>query len=85
MRGIDSCHNRVGSMLMFYFTNNAVTDYETAQTSDINRFGAYFRGLLERGVYIAPSQFEAGFVSLSHSQSDIERTVRAADEVLSRI
>ncbi len=83
--GIDACHNRVGSMLMFYFTNNAVTDYETAQTSDINRFGTYFWGLLERGVYIAPSQFEAGFVSLSHSQSDIECTVHAADEVLSRI
>ena len=83
--GIDACHNRVGSMLMFYFTNKAVTDYETAQTSNINRFGQYFWGLLERGVYIAPSQFEAGFVSLSHSQSDVDLTVRAADEVLSRI
>ena len=83
--GIDACHNRVGSMLMFYFTNTAVSDYETAQTSNINRFGQYFWGLLERGVYIAPSQFEAGFVSLSHSQSDVEQTVRAADEVLSRI
>ena len=83
--GIDACHNRVGSMLMFYFTNKAVSDYETAQTSNINRFGQYFCGLLERGVYIAPSQFETGFVSLSHSQSDVDQTVRAADEVLSRI
>ena len=49
-------------MLMFHFTNKTVTDYETAQTSNINRFGQYFWGLLERGVYIAPSQFEAGFV-----------------------
>ena len=83
--GIDARHNRVGSMLMFYFTNKAVTDYETAQASNTNRFGKYFWGLLERGVYIAPSQFEAGFVSLSHSQSDIGRTLNAADEVLSRI
>ena len=83
--GIDAYHNRVGSMLMFYFTNKAVSDYETAQTSNINRFGQYFWGLLERGVYIAPSQFEAGFVSLSHSQSDVDLTVRTADEVLSRI
>lgn len=83
--GIDACHNRVGSMLMFHFTNKTVTDYETAQTSNINRFGQYFWGLLERGVYIAPSQFEAGFVSLSHSQSDVDQTVRAADEVLSRL
>ncbi len=83
--GIDACHNRVGSMLMFYFTNKAVTDYGTAQTSSINCFGQYFWGLLERGVYIAPSQFEAGFVSLSHSQSDVDRTVRAADEVMSRL
>ena len=83
--GINACHNRVGSMLMFYFTKKAVTDYETAQTSNINRFGKYFWGLLERGVYIAPSQFEAGFISLSHSQIDVDQTVHAADEVLSRI
>jgi len=83
--GVDAFHSRVGSMLMFYFTNAAVVDYESAKTSNTERFGRYFWGLLERGVYIAPSQFEAGFVSLAHSQADVDQTVRAASEVLSKL
>jgi glutamate-1-semialdehyde 2,1-aminomutase len=83
--GIDTCHNRVGSMLMFYFTDEKVVDYASAQTSSIDRFGRYFWGLLEKGVYIAPSQFEAGFVSLAHSQADVDQTARVADEVLSKL
>ena len=82
---IDTFHSRVGSMLMFYFTDKAIIDYESAQTSNTDRFGRYFRGLLEMGIYIAPSQFESGFVSLAHSQADVDRTTRAADEVLSKI
>ncbi|MCZ6679159.1 MAG: glutamate-1-semialdehyde 2,1-aminomutase [Candidatus Poribacteria bacterium] len=82
---IDACHNRVGSMLMLYFTDKTVVDYESAQTSNTDRYGRYFWGLLERGVYIAPSQFEAGFVSLVHTQTDIDQTVQAADAVLSQL
>ena len=83
--GIEAWHSRVGSMLMFYFTNQEVVNYEGVQTSDTDRYARYFWGLIERGVYIAPSQFEAGFVSLAHSQADVDQTVRAANEVLSKL
>lgn len=74
--------NRVGSMLTAFFTNRPVTDYASAKTSDTKRYGKYFHGMIERGIYLAPSQFEAGFVSLAHTDADIERTVRSAGEVL---
>ena len=82
---IDAWHSRVGSMLMFYFTNETVVDYEGVQTADTERYASYFWNLLENGVYVAPSQFETGFVSLAHSEADIDQTVRAADEVLSKL
>ncbi|MFB3042060.1 MAG: glutamate-1-semialdehyde 2,1-aminomutase [Candidatus Poribacteria bacterium] len=83
--GIDAFHSRVGSMLMLYFTGAEVVDSDGARTSDVDRFNRYFWGMLERGVYIAPSQFEAGFVSLVHSEADVEGTVRSANEALSRL
>src|SRR5581483_671987 len=55
--------NRVGSMFTFFFTDQPVTDYESAKRSDTARFGRFFRAMLERGIYLAPSQFEAAFVS----------------------
>jgi glutamate-1-semialdehyde 2,1-aminomutase len=70
--------NRVGSMFTFFFTSTPVTRWETAKISDTEAFGRFFHGMLERGVYLAPSQFEAGFVSASHSEGDIARTVEAA-------
>jgi glutamate-1-semialdehyde 2,1-aminomutase len=78
--GLDTCFKRVGSMSCVYFTGEDVFDFPTALTSDIPRFRAYFKTLLENGVYIAPSQFEAGFVSLAHSDDDIARTLDAADK-----
>jgi glutamate-1-semialdehyde 2,1-aminomutase len=72
--------NRVGSMFTFFFTSNPVTDWDTAKQCDTARFGKFFHFLLERGVYIAPSQFEAGFVSAAHTEADIQRTVEAARE-----
>ena len=83
--GIDAWHSRVGSMLMLYFTSETVTDADGARTADIDRFREYFWGLLERGIYVAPSQFEAGFVSLVHFEEDIEKTVTAANEVLAKL
>ena len=80
--GIDAWHSRVGSMLMLYFTPETVTDADGARTADTDRFQQYFWGLVKRGVYVAPSQFEAGFVSLVHSQEDIDTTIQAASQVL---
>ncbi len=72
--------NRVSSMFTFFFTDQPVTDYESAKRSDTARFGRFFRLMLERGVYLAPSQFEAAFLSAAHSDEDIDRTVEAARE-----
>ncbi|MEW6571170.1 MAG: glutamate-1-semialdehyde 2,1-aminomutase [Nitrospirota bacterium] len=71
---------RAGTMFCTYFTSIDVQDYKTAKTSDISKFARFFWGMLKRGVNLAPSQFEAGFLSLAHSERDIERTVRAAYE-----
>ena len=70
--------NRVGSMFTFFFTDGQVTDWESAKRSDTARFAKFFHHMLERGVYLAPSQFEAGFVSAAHSEEDIQQTVEAA-------
>ncbi|MCX6588291.1 MAG: glutamate-1-semialdehyde 2,1-aminomutase [Acidobacteria bacterium] len=69
--------NRVGSMFTMFFTETPVTDYETAKTSDTARFAKFFHHLLGEGIYFAPSQFEAGFVSAAHTEEDIERTRQA--------
>jgi glutamate-1-semialdehyde 2,1-aminomutase len=72
--------NRVGSMFTFFFTPNPVTDWDSAKQCDTARFAKFFHFLLERGIYIAPSQFEAGFVSAAHMEEDIRCTVEAARE-----
>jgi glutamate-1-semialdehyde 2,1-aminomutase len=72
--------NRVGSMFTFFFTDQPVTDYESAKRSDTKRFGRYFRAMLDRGIYLAPSQFEAAFLSAAHTDEDIAKTVAAAQE-----
>ncbi len=72
--------NRVGSMFTFFFTGRPVTDYESAKRSDTAKFGKFFRLMLERGIYLAPSQFEAAFLSAAHTEEDIGRTVAAARE-----
>ena len=77
--------NRVGSMFTFFFTDQPVTDYESAKRSDTARFAKFFRLMLERGIYLAPSQFEAAFVSAAHHEADIERTIQAARDAFSRL
>ncbi len=69
--------NRVGSLLTVFFTDNEVVDYDTAKMSDTQKYAEYFCHILENGIYIAPSQFEAMFVSAAHSDEDIEYTVKA--------
>jgi len=75
--GVPVYSARVGSMFSMFFTEKEVTDYTTAKTSDTARFSKYFLRMLNNGVYLAPSQFEAGFVSLSHSDKDIDGTIEA--------
>ena len=70
--------NRVGSMFTFFFTDQPVTDWTSAKRCDTAMFGRFFHWMLERGVYLAPSQFEAGFVSAAHSEDDIRRTVETS-------
>jgi glutamate-1-semialdehyde 2,1-aminomutase len=72
--------NRVGSMFTFFFTSEPVTDWESAKKCDTALFGKFFHFMLDRGVYLAPSQFEAGFVSAAHTEADIQNTVDAARE-----
>jgi glutamate-1-semialdehyde 2,1-aminomutase len=74
------CFNRVGSLLCVFFTPGPVTNYESASASDTSALSVFFHAMLEAGVYLAPSPFEAMFVSAAHSESDIERTITAAQE-----
>jgi glutamate-1-semialdehyde 2,1-aminomutase len=80
--GVAVTLNRVGSMLTGFFCEGPVTDWASARRADTGRYGRYFHGMLERGVYLAPSQFEAAFVSLAHTEADIDLAVRAAEEAL---
>ena len=77
--------NRVGSMLTAFFTGQRVTDYASAKTADTARYARFFHAMLERGVYLAPSQFEAAFVSLAHSDADLEQAGTAAQEALASV
>lgn len=74
--------NRAGSLLTTFFTDSHVTDYASARGSDTERYAAYFREMLDRGVFLAPSQFEAMFVSAAHTDSEIQATIDAAHESL---
>lgn len=81
----DHVLTRVGSMLTLFFNNTLPTNWETASQSDTNRYAKYFWGLIERGVYMPCSQYEALFVSAAHTEKDIDATVQAAREVLSSL
>ncbi|MCB0287072.1 MAG: aspartate aminotransferase family protein, partial [Calditrichaeota bacterium] len=75
--GIDFYQSRCGSMGCLFFYPEPVHDYETAVKSDTAAYGKYFNSLLQNGVYFAPAQFEAFFVSAAHSDDDIEKTIEA--------
>ncbi|MFH0899027.1 MAG: glutamate-1-semialdehyde 2,1-aminomutase [Pseudomonadota bacterium] len=77
--------NRVGSMLTAFFAAEPVVDYDSAKRANTDRYARFFRAMLARGVYLAPSQFEAAFVSLAHQEADIDRTVDAARAALSEL
>jgi glutamate-1-semialdehyde 2,1-aminomutase len=83
--GVKTRFYRAGSMFCTYFTDTDVIDYGSAKKADAVKFSRFFSGMLDRGVNLAPSQFEAGFMSLSHSERDIHATVTAAYESLKKI
>lgn len=76
---------RAGTMFCSYFTDNDVVDYATAKKADTQMFSKFFMGMLNKGVYLAPSQFEAGFMSLAHSNRDISHTIDAAYKTMKEI
>ena len=78
--GVRAVTRRVGTMFTTFFTGQSVTNWATAKTADTQKFGAFFRAMLENGVYLAPSQFEAGFLSLAHGEAEIAVTIKAAEK-----
>jgi glutamate-1-semialdehyde 2,1-aminomutase len=80
--GVPVCQTRVGSLSCAFFTDQPVSDVASARRSDTARYARFFRLMLARGVYLAPSQFEASFLSLAHGEEEIDCTVRAAEEAL---
>ncbi|MBL9135612.1 MAG: glutamate-1-semialdehyde 2,1-aminomutase [Verrucomicrobiales bacterium] len=83
--GIPVQLQRIGSLFCGYFTSQPVWNLDDAMSSDRGRFAQFFHGMLERGIYLAPSQFEAGFISTAHTEQDIEQTIRAASDTLGDI
>ncbi len=83
--GIPLRVNRVGSMLTAFFTGNEVRDLASAKTADTKRYAAFFHAMLSRGIFFAPSQFEAAFCSLAHTEADLESTIEAARHVFSTL
>jgi glutamate-1-semialdehyde 2,1-aminomutase len=77
--------NRVGSMWTAFFTADPVYDYASAKRADTQRFGRFFHALLDRGVYLPPSQFEAAFVSLAHGDAEVRHTLEAVRQALASV
>ncbi len=84
-RGIPVTLNRATGMLTLFFTTGPVRDYASAKTSDTKRFATFFIEMLNQGIYLPPSQFEAWFLSLAHTQKDLDRTVEACDHAFRKI
>jgi glutamate-1-semialdehyde 2,1-aminomutase len=83
--GNAACGGQISAMFGLFFTSGPVHNYEDAKKSDTAKFGRFHRGMLERGVYLAPSQFEAGFTSFAHTEEDIEQTLAVARDVMSSL
>lgn len=83
--GIPICYNRVGSMFTWFFTEGPVTNWDSAAKSDTEAFGRFFRSMLDSGVYLPPSQFEAAFLGATHTQEDIQQTITAAKQAFALV
>jgi glutamate-1-semialdehyde 2,1-aminomutase len=78
--GVSLCANRVGSMFTWFFQNGPVTDWDSASKSNTESFGKFFRAMLDSGVYLPPSQYEAMFLGAAHTDEDVQRTIAAAKQ-----
>jgi glutamate-1-semialdehyde 2,1-aminomutase len=83
--GVALCYNRVGSMFTWFFNPGPVTDWDSASKSNTESFGKFFRSMLESGVYLPPSQYEAAFLGAAHSEGDVQRTVAAAKQAFAAV
>jgi len=83
--GVAMTHNRVGSMFTWFFTPGPVTDWDSASKSDTEAFGRFFRNMLDSGVYLPPSQYEAAFLGAAHTEEDIKKTVAAAKQAFAMV
>jgi glutamate-1-semialdehyde 2,1-aminomutase len=80
--GVPLCHNRVGSMFTWFFQSGPVTDWDSASKSNTEAFGTFFRSMLDSGIYLPPSQYEAAFLSAAHTEEDVQKTIAAAKEAM---
>jgi glutamate-1-semialdehyde 2,1-aminomutase len=83
--GVTISYNRVGSMFTWFFAVGPVTNWDSAAKSDTEAFGRFFRSMLDGGVYLPPSQFEAGFLSIAHTDDDIQQTIAAAKQAFALV
>jgi glutamate-1-semialdehyde 2,1-aminomutase len=83
--GVTMCHNRVGSMFTWFFTQGPVTDWASAEKCDTKAFGNFFRTMLENGIYLPPSQFEAAFMGAAHTEKDVQQTIAAAKQAFAAV
>jgi glutamate-1-semialdehyde 2,1-aminomutase len=82
--GVPLCHNRVGSMFTWFFQPGPVTNWTSAAKSDTDAFARFFRSMLDNGIYLPPSQFEAAFLSAAHTGEDVQKTIAAAKQAFAR-
>ena len=80
--GVPLCHNRVGSMFTWFFQPGPITDWDSASKSNTEAFGKFFRSMLDSGVYLPPSQYEAAFLGATHTEEDVQKTIAAAKQAL---
>jgi len=83
--GVTMCHNRVGSMFTWFFAAGPVTDWTSASKSDTEAFGRFFRAMLENGIYLPPSQFEAAFLGAAHTEHEVQQTIAAAKQAFAMV
>jgi len=83
--GVPICYNRVGSMFTWFFAPGPITDWSSASKSDTEAFGRFFRSMLDSGIYLPPSQFEAAFLSVAHTEEDIQQTIAAAKQAFALV
>jgi glutamate-1-semialdehyde 2,1-aminomutase len=83
--GVALCYNRVGSMFTWFFTKGPVTDWDSASKSNAEAFGKFFRSMLDSGVYLPPSQYEAAFLGAAHTEDDVQRTIATAKQAFEAV